>query len=841
MRFASLFPATFRAATFRAAAFRAATCWLVPAALSIGTASSATAFAAPGDGAPAPESATHYADRVRPKLAEYCGDCHDPGDDANHVSFLSAGTDAGINDDRGLWKSVVEQLRNRTMPPADSDLQPSEHDRREIADWIDGFLQSTACDRGPHAGPVIARRLNRQEYDNTLRDLLFVDLKPARDFPADGAGGEGFDNNGETLFSSPILLERYLAATTEVLDAAIWTPRIKTGFAPSALLPIEAGPGPRALPPGGKVALPLTVYVAANVNVNVKFSEGAAGPALFRVDGVPAGRLTVDRAGGVPPRARTTVRLERGEHLLVVQNPGDVPLQITGLDVWDDRPDAPPLRTAAAHRKLLDLNPNARPEDPRAGAREAIARLARRGFRRPASAAEIDGLMTLYDRAQRRGDPWEEAVKLAARGVLLSPRFLFRTEPPQRDAADRVGAGETVSDGAARPVDDHALAARLSYFLWASMPDDELFALADAGTLSDPAVLDAQVDRMLTDPKAESFAEHFAGQWLGTREVGARIAPDANRFRSIFSGELLDDLHAQPTAWFLYLLRENRPLREVIDADYMILNDRLSWHYELARPPEKLRAEISKDRGFKWMHNEKVDSTFRRFKLSGDDCDRRGGVLGMGGVLLASSYSQRTSPVLRGAWVLETLVGVKVPSPPADVPELKIGRNAKGTVREKLARHRDDPACSACHNLMDPVGFALDNYDILGRWRTEEGGAEIDASATLPSGETFKGPGGLRKVLLAQEDRVVRHLTAKMLGYALGRSLEDGDDCTIDRIANEVRANGGRSRTLVKAVVRSVPFRTIARGSAPALSDERAIEERAPIENAPAAAAGAIP
>ena len=771
-----------------------------PALAALLCAAPVAAVAGPAEpgGALAPESATHYEDAVRPALVEYCGDCHTPDDPENHVDFLAAATAGGLNDDRGLWKSVAEQLRNRTMPPADSLFQPTEEERRELADWVEERLRQTACDRGPHAGPVIARRLNRQEYDNTVRDLLHVDLRLAESFPADGAGGEGFDNNGETLFASPILLERYLTATTAALDAAVWTPRIRGGFGPRDLLPVpdESGAdgpdadGPRVLGPGEEATAVLPVYIAADVTVNVNLDPARVGPVTLRVDGVTAGTLTPDAAGGVPPRARTTVRLERGLHVLALRNPGDDSLAIREVNVWDDRPDAPPPTTAAAHERLLGVAPNAVPADPRGAARAALADLARRAFRRPLADGETDALMTLYDRAADRGDPWEEAVKLAARGVLLSPKFLFRTEPPRPDPAD----GGAADDGEPRAVDDHALASRLSYFLWASMPDETLFGLAEAGRLSDPAVLDAQVDRMLADPRARSFAEHFAGQWLGTREVGGRVAPDVNRFRAIFSTELLTDLHAQPTEWFLYLLREDRPLTEVIAADYVILNDRLAWHYGLAEPPKKLRGEIKKDRGQKWMHAEGLDPAFRRFDLEGQDRDRRGGVLGLGGVLLTSSYSQRTSPVLRGAWVLETLLGVKVPSPPPNVPDLKIGKNSKAGVREKLAAHRADPACAACHNLMDPVGFALDNYDVVGRWRTREGATPVDARAELPTGERFEGPGGLREVLLAREDRVVRHLTAKLLGYALGRSLGDGDDCTIDRIAAEVAAGGGRTR-----------------------------------------------
>ena len=767
----------------------------------------ATAAASGGEGdAPTPESAAHFEDAVLPVLTETCGDCHAADDPDNHVGFLTAATADDLNADRGLWKNVAEQLRNRTMPPADSYFQPTEDQRREVADWVDRFLRETACDAGPHAGPVVARRLNRHEYDNTLRDLLGVDLHLADAFPADGAGGEGFDNNGETLFTSPILFERYLTATTTALDAAVWTPRLEIGFGPDELLPqSKEADHVRTLPPGGEVAASLPVYLPGDYTVLVKADAPGGTAVTVSVDGVKLGDLPLDDAGGVPPRAKTVVHLERGRHLIVAANPGGGPLPVRQIKVWDHR-DGPPGSQKASHRLLLGLDPGARPEDVRGHVRDRLATLARRGFRRPVSGEEVDGLMRLYDRAADRGDPWEEGFKLAARGVLLSPKFLFRTEPPPRDAAP----GEPAFVG------DHALAARLSYFLWASMPDGELDELADAGRLSDPAVLDDQVDRMLADPRAAAFADRFAGQWLGTSEVGGRVAPDVNRFRKIFSPDLLSDLRRQPAELFLYLLREDRPLTELIAADYAVLNDRLAIHYGLKEPPEKLRGERGKY-GPRWLFADDLGLPFRRFDLPERDRDRRGGALGLGGVLLASSYSQRTSPVLRGAWVLETLLGTKVPPPPPDVPELKVPKNGSASVREKLARHRDDPACAACHNLMDPVGFALDNYDVLGRWREKDGQAKVDASATLPTGESFEGPGGLRKVLLAREDRVVRHLTAKLLGYALGRSLEDGDDCTIDRIAAEVAAHGGSTRTLVKAVARSVPFRMVARDA----SDER--------------------
>ena len=787
---------------------------------------------AAGAGELEPVSETHFEDSVRPALETYCGDCHHPDDDANHVRFLGAATADDVAHDRGLWANVAEQLHNRTMPPADSD-QPPEADRLAVAEWIESHLRSTACDRGPYAGPVTARRLNRTEYDNTLRDLLGLDLgaaglEPSATFPADGAGGEGFDNNGETLFLPPILMERYLLAAGEALDAAVWSPRVKAWFLPGDLLPATPDAGEtavagdtRELPPGGELSAVLPVFLEGDVTVNV-LADGPPGAAVgLRVDGVAAGALTLDGAGGVPPRARTVVRLTRGRHLLTLTNPGDAALAVRVLEAWDDRPDAPPPHAAASHRFLLGVSPGVTPADPRGAARDALARFVRRAYRRPPRAGEADRLMSLYDRAADRGDPWEEAFKLAARGALVSPHFLFRTEAGDESNGADAPPGGSALTGEPEFVGDYALASRLSYFLWASMPDEELFELAGAGRLTDPGVLDGQVDRMLADGKAASFADRFAGQWLGTHEVGGRVAPDVNRFRALFGPPLLDDLRDQSGAWFLYMLREDRPLRELIDADYVVATDRLAYHYGLAEPPEKLRGPWRKDRdwGPKWQHEHGkpgLDPAFKRFELTGDGRDRRGGVLGLGGALLASSYPERTSPVLRGAWVLETLLGVRVPPPPPDVPDLKIGKKSDRSVREELADHRADPACAACHNLMDPVGFALDNYDVVGRWRETYGGnggdRPIDASAALPTGEAFAGPGGLRQILLAREDRVVRHLTSKLLGYALGRSLEDGDDCTVDRIAAEVAANGGSTRTLVKAVARSVPFRMVARG-----------------------------
>ena len=762
------------------------------------------------DDAPAPESATHFEDAVRPVLEAHCGDCHHPEDPDNHVRFLDALAADDLSDARGLWANVAEQLRNRTMPPADAD-QPSEADRLAVADWVDARLRATACDRGEYAGPVVARRLNREEYANTLRDLLRLDsaapdFEPSATFPADGGGGEGFDNNGETLFLPPLLMERYLEVAGAALDWTVWTPRLQATFAPADLSRADGTPAEETLPPGAGAAAVVRVFLSGDVDVHVKADGPADAPVTVQVDGVPVGTLPLDGAGGVPQRATVRVRLGRGEHAVAVANPGGDPLTLRGLEVRDVRPGDPPAGVAESHRFLTGLDPNAAPDDPRATVEKALARLARRAYRRPVGDADLAPLSALAGRALDRGDPWEEAFKLAARAVLVSPKFLFRTEPPVEDAPP----GEPAFVG------DHALASRLSYFLWASMPDDELFAAADAGRLSDPAELGRQVDRLLADPRAAAFADAFVGQWLGTREVGGRIAPDVYVFRDQYDDAVLKDLRRQPAELWAHLVREDRPLTELIDADYAVLNDRLAYFYGLEEPPEDLAEKVRRGRT-RWMRDGFDGGEWRAYPLSGADRDRRGGVLGLGAALVATSRPDRTSPVLRGAWVLETLLGTRVPPPPPDVPALKVPKKDRAkSVREKLAAHRADPACSACHDLMDPLGFALDDYDALGRWRgglKEDGSPKFDTSATLPTGESFVGPAGLRAVLLDRRDRVERHLAAKLLGYALGRSLEDGDDCTIDRIADRVARDGGTARALVKAVAASVPFRMVARGA----------------------------
>ncbi|MFV0442201.1 MAG: DUF1592 domain-containing protein [Planctomycetaceae bacterium] len=755
-----------------------------------------------------PESATHYQDHIRPQLARLCGDCHAPEDQKNAVRFLKAMSLDDLDADRGLWHSVAEQLHNRTMPPADNP-QPSEDERLELITWIENTLRSTACRRGEFAGPVTPRRLNRYEYERTIHDLMGVDYRASETFPTDGSGGEGFNNNGETLFLPPLLMERYLAAATEILDQAIVSTPLAESFGPDALTIAASARSPDIaksnssgesvpgqLAPGQQAAALITIYKTSDYDAVIRTRSSSDQPSrwLLQIDGIDAERWT---ATGSDPTLefthRTVIHLTRGEHVLSVKNGGSIGALLERIEVRS--PDKPPSEAQRArHRQLLLRNPGPPPADPRAAAREVLTHFAKRAFRRPVATDEIDRILALYDRGVTRGDPDEEALKLALKGVLVSPSFLFRIES-EPQSVER------------EPLSDHELAVRLSYFLWSSQPDEELLQLADEGRLHQPDVLRMQVDRLLADPRARAFADQFIGQWLGTHEVGARVAPSTDTFKGEFTTALLLDLHDEPIYFFQQLIARNASVLEILDCDYAIVNKRLAEHYELNG--EKRRTKLPEN---PWTRDPKRGSG-GPFEMVSLTDDRRGGVLGMGAVHMLTSYPDRTSPVLRGGWVLETLLGIRVPPPPPDVPQLKRNKKSTQSLREQLAQHRASPTCAACHNLMDPLGFALENFDVLGRWREQDGKSDIDASATLPSGEAFSGPDGLRHVLLQRKSAFVQQMTRKLLGYALGRSLEDADDCTVQRISAIVEQQDNAVCTMIHEVVQSAPFRYRQRAS----------------------------
>jgi cytochrome c553 len=744
------------------------------------------------------DAAQEFAQSVRPVLQANCAACHNPTNPNNRIDFLKAQTARDIESRRGMWRSVAAQLRNRTMPPVASKL--GEDDRFRISRWIEDRLRQTACSTGDYAGPVLTHRLNRREYHNTVRDLLGVDLAVADLFPSDGSGGAGFDTNADTLYVPPLIMERYLQTAQQILDRVIITPPYHHVVASAKMEPPQPGPKPgRQIVPQEELSTTFPIYVDGDYSLRVSIERPHDHEIFLSVkaDGRAAGKLLYQRDPNGGPTARAQViKLEKGVHTVTVAN-GNDPVEFFSLTV-EQRQEEAPAEKRALHYRLFGTEPGEAPIDPRAAARRIIAGFVRKAYRRPVDASEIERFLTLYDRAAKRGDPHEEAVKLALKAVLVSSPFLFRIE-------------ESNPAPGIRPLGQYELASRLSYFLWSTMPDEELATLAGQGRLQDSKVLAAQVERMLDDARSRSFASNFMGQWLGTMDVGGRVVPALTELQHFYTPETASDLREEPVMLFHYILGGNRSLLELITANYTFLTRRLVKFYDLEEQMPNLRGNAFQ-------------------KVEWPD-DRRAGVLGMGSVLAMTSHYRESSPVLRGAWVLDTLLGTPVPPPPPDVPPLETAaKSTKGlTMREKLAKHRDDTSCATCHNLMDPIGFGLENFDWMGRWRDKErNGEPLDATGTMPSGEKFTGPVELRQVLLARKDEFLRQLTGKVLGYALGRGLQDGDQCTTQKIMDAVAKDGYRARTLIREVVLSVPFRNAQAGLPP-------LEQLKPVSKRPRA------
>ena len=715
-----------------------------------------------------------FARDIKPVLEQNCAACHNPKNPKNRIDFLKATQTADLNAGRMMWRDVATQLRNRTMPPMASKL--TETDRLRIATWINEQLRTSACAAGESAGYVPPRRLNRREYRNTIRDLLGIEIVAADFFPADESGGNGFDTNGETLYLPPMLLERYLEAAQKILDRVIVTPPMSKAFPSAEMEPLRASAKPgRPLKAGETVTAEVAIFVEATYNLRVSVERPRELPVQVLVkvdDGQPMPLSYARDSNGGPTTRNAVVPLTRGVHRLSV-SADNLPLDFYSLTV-EQKQDVASQEKRARHYQLFGLEAGESPVDANRATRKVLERFLAKAYRRPVSPNEVDRFQAIYQRAAERGDPYEEAVKMALKAALVSPRFLFRIEEPEPNGA----------------VAQYDMASRLSYFLWASLPDEELLRLASQGRLQDPAILSAQVERMLDDSRSRAFANSFVGQWLGTQEVGGRVVPLLTELQHYYTPEVAAELREEPVLLFQYIVSGGRSLLELVNANYSFLTARLAKFYQVE---DQLKTPLP-DR---FVRVEWPDS-------------RRAGVLGMASVLAMTSHYKQSSPVLRGAWVLDTLLGTPVPPPPPDVPSLeKAAKSEKGlSMREILLRHRADTACSSCHNLMDPIGFGLENFDWMGRWRDKESnGRSIDSKGALPSGETFDGPVELRNVLLSRKEEFLRHLTGKVLGYALGRSVEDTDQCTIQRIVEKLEKNNFNARLLIHEVVLSGPFR----------------------------------
>lgn len=734
--------------------------------------------------------AVDYHKEVQPLLSQYCYDCHGEKKPKADLDLSRYRDVASILQDRKHWEKVLHNLRSGEMPPKKKP-QPSDPQRQLIATWIESELFPCDCDN-PDPGRVTVRRLNRAEYNNTIRDLVGVNFQPADDFPQDDVG-YGFDNIGDVLSMPPILLEKYLSAAEKILGQAILIHRSTNG--PTHRLPPVGMLASASASGNGHGQFGFSINREGDISTNFFFPKQAryqfkirafgqqAGPELpkmeLKVNGqpvktfevkavessprvyevgldVPAGTGKVSLAylnNFVNPQEKNPSRRDRNlivEMLEIVGPPGLEPLPET-------------------HTRIFKRAPQG--ENYGEVAREIFSDFARRAYRRPVEGAEVERLMAIFNMARADGSGFEQSVKTALTAVLVSPHFLFRGElQPEPDNPRQT-----------HPIGDFALASRLSYFLWSSMPDEELFR--EAGKKNLRKNLDFQLRRMLKSPKATALVENFASQWLQTRNLST-FAPD----KKVFPGfdESLRQAMSRETDMFVeYILTADRSVLEFLSADYSFLNERLARHY-----------------GIEGVTGDE----FRKVSLRGTP---RGGLLTQGSILAITSNPTRTSPVKRGKWVLDNILGTPPPPPPPEVPELseEKGKELTGTLRQRMEQHREDPSCASCHARMDPIGFGFENYDAIGAWRTNDGKFPIDAAGELVSGEKFQGSTDLRTTLLkSKRDEFLKCFTEKLLTYALGRGLEYYDKCAVEEVMKAAAKEDYRFSAVVSAIIKSVPF-----------------------------------
>ena len=743
--------------------------------------------------AQAPKSAagpSAYPTQVLPILAKYCVGCHGETKPKHGLNLASYSTEAAVLKDLKTWQKVLENVEGGAMPP-DDQPQLSEAESAQVTQYLQSLLSKANCKTTPDPGRVTLRRLNREEYNNTIRDLVGVDFRPADDFPSDDVG-YGFDNIGDVLTLPPLLMEKYLAAAEAIAIEAILADDQPRG--PIRRFKADTIGNAKSGHPDGESGFWL-MFTSGEVGVDHAFPRSGnyilrarafgqqAGPDLpkleFLIDGKSAHSFDVKAEAESPAvfEAKVKIKLPVSRFAAAFTNDAYFPdepdharrdrnlaidyIEVVGplYSLPNDLPDS--------HRKIIFRRPNHL--NRREVAREVLQRFATRAFRRPVTAGEVDRLLTLFDLALKDGDRFEKGIQLAMQAVLVSPHFLFRVEMETRL-------------GAPRALSDLELASRLSYFLWSSMPDDTLLDLATKNQLRVGKNLDAQVARMLKDPKSREFVENFAGQWLQTRNL--KLAnPDRGRFQQ-FDEPLRFAMAREVDLFFAAVVHDDRPISDFLDADYTFLNERLAKHY-----------------GIEGV----TGNEFRRVALTDR---RRGGVVTMASTLTVTSNPTRTSPVKRGKWILEEILGTPPPPPPPNVADLPDDKKdvARGTIRTRLEKHRADPNCASCHARMDPLGFALENYDAIGSWRDQDGKLPVDASGTLPDGRSFVGPIELKAVLKAKLKPFARCLTEKLMTYALGRGLEYADHCVVEKVADSVLLEGGRFSRLVSAIVHSDPF-----------------------------------
>lgn len=725
-------------------------------------------------------------------------ECHSGKEASANLRFEKLDGADTITKHRKVWKKVAANILQRKMPPADQD-RPEEDEIAQVTTWLREELGRFDCSSRHDPGRVTIRRLNRVEYNKTIRDLVGIDFTPTDDFPTDDVG-YGFDNIGDVLSLSTLLLEKYVKAAEQIVARAIVTDdphrpvitRLEkdalglSGGNGGAGSGIVLEDGTRLITGLGSAFCDHYLRTQGDYIVRIKAYGEQAGPEPVRMSVQLDGRFvlvtSVAATRAEPAVFEKRIPIKEGNHRIAAtflndfENPADPDparrkrnLAVSWIEL-EGPLGLEPTPLPESHKRIFVVSPA--PGGESEAARTIVRAFARRAFRRPVLDAEVERFAQLVDLARREGDTFEQGIQLAIQAILVSPHFLFRIETDEEPNNPLV----------ARPVSEFELANRLSYFLWSTMPDEELFGQAAEGKLRHGQTLADETLRMLADPKSAALIENFASQWLQLRRL-EQWAPDPGLFAS-FDEELRAAMREETLRFFAEVVREDRSILDLLDADFTYANERLARHYGLEgiTGPE-----------------------FRRVALPAGG--PRGGVLTQASVLTITSNPTRTSPVKRGKWVLEELLGQPPPPPPPNVPELPEDKTAlTGSLRQRMEQHRSNPNCAQCHARMDPLGFGLENFDAIGAWRDKDGEFAIDPSGSLPDGGSFAGPAELRAILRGRADEFRRCLVEKMLTYALGRGLEYYDQCAVDAICARLAEDGDRFSRLILEVVHSEPF-----------------------------------
>ena len=743
---------------------------------------------APKSAAKAPTHEQLWTRDVLPFVDKYCASCH-VGKSKGGVSLKDFRTSDSVFKDATLWERVSQNVSDGAMPPPGSP-QPTAQQRRDFVAWSESALSKAQC-KMPDPGRVTLRRLNKSEYDATIRDLFGIDFRPSADFPSDDVG-EGFDNIGDVLSISPLLMEKYLNAAEQVSEKVISVPtRAKAHYETDRLEGAGLQEGSRFMSSEAEVfaqhnftqdgeylvRVQAWAMQAGDEPARMKVKVGDKEVKIFDVTAAPDNPQVYE---GKMTATAGKVRVSAGfindfYNETLPEGKRDRNLAVDWIEVVG------PLNAAReltpSHKKIIfrEPAPDATPQQQTEAAREILTRLVRRAWRRPPQPGEIDRLMRAVEMARKDKEPFERGIQLAMQAVLVSPNFLFRVE---LDA-------EPNNPKASRFLSDHELATRLSYFLWSSTPDEKLDWWSDKSALNKPQNLLHQTRVMLKDARAQALTDNFAAQWLHLRLLD-ELSPDPATY-PVFNDELRAAMKAETLAFFQNVVREDRSILEFLDADYSFLNERLAKLYGVPN--------IS-------------GPQLRRVTFSGESAKRRGGLVTQASILTLTSNPTRTSPVKRGKWVLEQFWNSAPPPPPPGVPDLPgAAINPNLSLRQKLEEHRKNPSCASCHARMDGIGFSLENYDATGAWRTKDGKFAVDTSGVLADGTKFSGPIQLKTILKARKDVFARCFAEKLLTYAIGRGLTTADKCAVDTIVQQAKAQNYRFSSLIDAIVLSEPFR----------------------------------